>query len=34
MKSTLDKRNAEIVAELDRLIVEEVERFLRYFQPG
>ncbi len=34
MKSTLDKRNAEIVAELDRLIAEEVERFLRSSQHG
>lgn len=34
MKSTLDKRNAEIVDELNRLIAEEVEQFLRHFQLG
>jgi bacterioferritin (cytochrome b1) len=32
MKSTADKRKDEIVDELNRLMAEEAEAFLRYFQ--
>jgi bacterioferritin (cytochrome b1) len=32
MKSNTDKRKAELVEELNRLMAEEAEAFLRYFQ--
>lgn len=32
MKATPDKRKTELVDELDRLMAEEAEAFLRYFQ--
>jgi bacterioferritin len=34
MKSSPDKRKSEIVDELNRLMAEEAEAFLRYFQLG